>query len=203
MQRTEDNEVVKIRWVVLAHSSCEKEIESFVKSKNAALKHQNVCFELVKTTAPTLTSLLFRNNNTDRDSMNTCKPSQCYICSNDARGDSKEVKSSANGATYKIDARTTCGNSGIYCITCKCWEQYSGKTTVMYCKRHKEHWTKNTTVTEHLNKCEERPNINEVKIQFLENMWNRGKYSLSEREYLWNRRLKGSINIQKTLKAFN
>ena len=33
----------------------------------------------------------------------------------------------------------------------------------------------------------------------LENVWGRGKYTLSEREYLWNKRLKGNINIQKTI----
>ena len=191
-----------VHHIALAHSNAEKEIEIFVKSMNTALQHQNVCFELVKTTAPTLGKLLFNNNNTGMDVIDCCT-SHCYICSNDARGDLKEVKSSANGATYKIDGKTTCGNSGIYCITCKCTEQYSGKTTVMYCKRHKEHWTSNTSVREHINNCTERPTTNDVKIQLLENMWNRGKYSLSEREYLWNRRLKGSINIQKTLKSFN
>ena len=191
----------KIRWVILAHSNLEKEIESFVKNMNAALIHQNVSFELVKTTAPTLANLLFNNNNTSIDTIGTCT-SHCHICSNDARGDPEEVKSSANGAAYRIDAKATCGDSGIYCITCKCLEQYSGKTTVMYCKRHKEHWTTNTSVREHLLKCAERPTTKEVKMQLLENVWNRGKYSLSEREYLWNRRIQGNINIQKTLKAF-
>ena len=28
----------------------------------------------------------------------------------------------------------------------------------------------------------------EVEIKFVENMWDRGKYSPSVREYLWNRR---------------
>ena len=43
-------------------------------------------------------------------------------------------------------------------------------------------------------------NVLDIQVQFLENVWDRGKYSLSEREYLWNKRMKGSINVQKTLK---
>ena len=90
-------------------------------------------------------------------------------------------------------------HSGIYLITCKCGEQYIGKTTVSFGKRFNEHWTKNTAVKEHLNRCAEKPTKEDVKIQFVENVWNRGKFSLSEREFLWNKRFKGSINIQKTL----
>ena len=155
---------------------------------------------MVKTTAPTLGSQLFNNNNTCMDRFNTCT-SRCFICSNDARGDLKEIKSKANGSTYSIDANMTCRDSGIYLICCKCEEQYTGKTTVMNGVRFKEHWTKNTSVREHLNSCKKRPTIKDVKVQLVENVWNRGKYSLSEREYLWNRRMKGTINIQKTLKS--
>ena len=45
--------------------------------------------------------------------------------------------------------------------------------------------------------------VNDVKVQFLENVWDRGKYSLSEREFLWNKRLKGNINIQKTISRWS
>ena len=86
-------------------------------------------------------------------------------------------------------------------ITCKCVGQYSGKTTVGFGKRYPEHWKSgSSSVHQHLQhrKCTENPN--EVKMQFLENIWGRGKYSLSEREYLWTRRLKGVINIQKVLR---
>ena len=83
----------------------------------------------------------------------------------------------------------------------KCVGQYSGKTTVMFGKRYPEHWkSSGSSVHQHLQhrKCTDNPN--DVKMQFLENVWDRGKYSLSEREYLWNRRLKGVINIQKVLR---
>ena len=78
-------------------------------------------------------------------------------------------------------------------------DQYAGKTTVTHKARYKQHWTKNTSVRDHLSTCPSKPKVGDVKIQFLENVWNRGKYSLSEREFLWNKRLKGTINIQKTI----
>ena len=55
------------------------------------------------------------------------------------------------------------------------------------------------TIRKHLRSCPCDPTVENVKVQFLENVWDRGKYSLSEREYLWNKRLKGTINIQKVL----
>ena len=89
--------------------------------------------------------------------------------------------------------------TGIYGITCLCVGQYSGKTTVTNGRRFGEHWSKSTSVKEHLKVCVSKPTPGDVKVQFLENVWDRGKYSLSEREYLWNKRIKGTINIQKVL----
>ena len=96
-----------------------------------------------------------------------------------------------------------CINSGTYAVTCDCLTQYTGKTTVCYNVRFPEHFGKNkgSTIFEHSQQCTQGKSMSNYKIQFLENMWNRGKYSLSEREYLWNHRLKGSLNIQKTLKS--
>ena len=39
-----------------------------------------------------------------------------------------------------------------------------------------------------------------IIVHFLENVHSRGKYTLSEREFLWNKRLGGEINIQKILR---
>ena len=199
---TPTEETYRIRWVMMAHSKSEKEIEGFVKNINIALHNRSVGIELIKTTGPTLAKQLFNNNNNDGtvDSMGNCS-SRCIVCGNNARGDKDTVVSKATGETYKIDNRMTCNNSGIYLVTCKCCEQYTGKTTLTTGGRFKEHWRKKTSVKEHLDKCESKPTRSDVKIQFLENVWNRGKYSLSEREYLWNRRMKGSINVQKTLKT--
>ena len=80
-------------------------------------------------------------------------------------------------------------------------------TKIMFLASDREHWnnskgaSKNTTVNQHINSCTENSTNADVKVQFLENVWNRGKYSLSEREYLWNRRMKASINIQNKLKT--
>ena len=192
----------KIRWVTLAHSKSEKEIEAFVKNINIALHNRSVGMELIKTTGPTLARQLFNNNNNDSlvDSMGNCSQ-RCIICGQNARGDKDTVTSKATGESYKIDSSMTCNDSGIYLVICKCCEQYTGKTTVTTGTRFKEHWRKKTSVKEHLDKCESKPTAGDVKVQLLENVWNRGKYTLSEREYLWNRRIKGSINVQKTLKT--
>ena len=125
---------------------------------------------------------------------------RCFVCKNSARGDSECVVSSITNKKYHISPNIGCKNSGIYAITCKCVDQYSGKTTVTHGGRFKEHWTKSTSsVKAHLQSCKSKPSLTDVKVQFLENVWDRGKFSLSEREYLWNKRLKGNINIQKTI----
>ena len=51
----------------------------------------------------------------------------------------------------------------------------------------------------HMKECKSKPMVDEVVVQFLENVWDRGKYTLSEREHLWYRRLNGTINIQKII----
>ena len=104
---------------------------------------------------------------------------------------------------YHINPNVNCKHSGIYGITCKCVDQYAGKTTVTNCVRFKEHWSKETSVRKHLRSCPCKPTIDSVKVQFLENVWDRGKYSLSEREFLWNKRLKGNINVQKTISKWS
>jgi hypothetical protein len=143
--KTIENESCKIRWVTLAHSNAEEEIEEFVKSTNASLQSQNIGFELIKTTAPTLGKLLFNNNGSAMNSSSTCRPS-CHICSHNARGSPKKVVSTRTKEKYDIDERTTCDDSGIYLITCDCKEQYVGKTTVTFKQRFKEHGMKNTAV---------------------------------------------------------
>lgn len=136
------------------------------------------------------------NNNDVMEPDNTCTPS-CYVCANNSRGDQNRAIGKQNQEEYVIDRRNRCGNSGIYIITCKCKEQYIGKTTVTFRQRFKEHCTKETTVKEHMRSCVENPEPTDLEVQFAENVWGRGKYSLSEREYLWNKRLKGTINVQK------
>ena len=197
-QPSEPNNIHKKRWVTLSHSCFDSEIKKFTQTMNQVLKLEKIQFELVKTTAPSIGRLLFNNLDKLEDAQLDCT---CMICVNDVRGDKETVKISVTKKQYRIDSNARCYNSGIYSITCKCVGQYSGKTTVGFNKRYPEHWNSvGSAVHKHLQhrKCTNNPN--DVKMQFLENVWGRGKYSLSEREYLWNRRLKGVINIQKTLR---
>ena len=192
--------VQKIRWVTLSKSCFEKEITQFINSMNLVLKDHQICFEVIKSTAPNIGSFLFNNFDKQPSNYQKCL-SNCLICENDARGDRKCIVSSVTKKKYHINPNIECTHSGIYGMTCKCVGQYGGKTTVTNTLRHKQHWTKNTSVKEHLSSCPSKPTIGDVKVQFLENVWDRGKYSLSEREFLWNKRLKGTINIQKVLSA--
>ena len=193
-----DETMNKIRWVILAGSKFEKEQMDFVSNINRVLKEHYVAFEIIKTTGPTIGSQLFNNFDVSNVVEQGCD-GKCFVCKNSARGDPKSVVSSVTKTRFVINPDITCQNSGIYAITCKCDDQYSGKTTVTNGGRYKEHWTKDTSVHAHLNSCRSKPSLSDVKVQFIENVWNRGKYSLSEREFLWNKRLKGNINIQKTI----
>ncbi len=197
-KRRAEETINKIRWVVLSGSKFEKEQMDFVKNINGVLKEHYVAFEIIKTTGPTIGSQLF--NNFDKSDVVRCGcGGKCFVCKNNARGDPESVVSSITKKKYHINPDITCKNSGIYAITCKCVDQYAGKTTITNGGRFKEHWSKATSVRAHLQSCKSNPSVSDVKVQFLENVWNRGKYSLSEREFLWNKRLKGNINIQKTI----
>ena len=173
-----------------ANELCEKYKQYFKKNITA--------FEVVKITDPTLGSQLFKNFDKSNLIEEVCNK-KCLVCKIGARGDEDSVVSSVTQKRYYINPNIGCKNSGIYAITCKCIDQYSGKTTITNGGRFKEHCTKCTSVHSHLQSCKSRPSVSDIKVQFLENVWDRGKYSLSEREYLWNKRLKGNINIQKTI----
>ena len=41
--------------------------------------------------------------------------------------------------------------------------------------------------------------LSEYSCRYPRNVCDRGKYSLSEREFLWTKRLKGTINVQKVI----
>ena len=52
-----------------------------------------------------------------------------------------------------------------------------------------------------MNQCQQCNVTRDFSITYVESYLSRGKYSLSEREMLWNERIKGRINVQKTLKS--
>ena len=194
----DDNKTARIRWVTLSGSSFGKEQKDFVTNMNNVLIGHHIAFELIKTTGPTIGSQLFNNYDKPIFNEERCS-SPCMVCDNDARGDRNSVVSALTKKKYYINPNINCKNSGIYAVTCKCVDQYSGKTTVTNGVRFKEHWTKSTSVRKHFNSCRSNPTQGEVKVQFFENVWDRGKYSLSERESLWTKRLKGTINVQKVI----
>ena len=127
----------------------------------------------------------------------------CNICIDNRRGPEKKITSTTRNVTHKIDNNLGCKRSGIYCISCECMVQYVGKTSVPFNVRFSEHFRKSggSAVFVHTNECNKGKSMGDYTIQFLEDVWNRNKFSLSEREYLWNYRIKGSMNIQKTLKS--
>ena len=90
-----------------------------------------------------------------------------------------------------------------YVVEGACHEQYTGKT-VNFSNRFTEHFTtsKSSAVYCHKQKCSTCNSAKDFKVSYVENYQKRGKYSLSEREFLWNHRIKGTINIQKTLKSW-
>ena len=194
----ETNEV--IRWITLSNSLFDNEISEFLKRTNMNLQPLSIKIENVKTTGPTLSKLLF-NNNGNKKANHMC--GNCNICTNRRRGDENNIFSTTRNVSYKIDKNLSCTRSGIYCIKCGCVIQYTGKTSIPFNVRFPEHFDKNkgSAIFEHSKTCIKGKSMSDYNIQFLEDVWNRGKYSLSEREYLWNHRLKGSLNIQKTLKS--
>ena len=190
-----------IRWVVLSGTAYEKQIHDFVTRMNSHLHNHNIKLELVKSTGSCLGNLLF-NNNVKAEVLDGCSIPNCNVCSKGLRGDCSEVVSPVSGRSYALDKNLKCENCGIYCILCPCTALYTGKTTVYYSKRFDEHFTSTSSaVFEHTKNCQVGKSGEDFSIQFLENMFSRGKYSLSEREHLWNTRLRGILNIQKTLKA--
>ena len=59
---------------------------------------------------------------------------------------------------------------------------------------------KKSSVNDHSKECPQGRIKEDYRVHFLENVHSRGKYTLSEREFLWNERLGGEINIQKILR---
>ena len=125
----------------------------------------------------------------------------CIICRNGARNAQNVVSSTVTGKSYRIARNLTCANGGIYLYEGPCLDQYTGKTTVPYSARTTEHIRKQKTssVYKHREKCRQCNGSMNFSISFIEDYRKRGKYTLSEREYLWNFRMKGVINDQKTL----
>ena len=165
---------------------------------NSSLASSSFKVVIVKGTAPTLGQYLFNNNNKS-SIVEECCVQNCVVCPNNVENKSGVVKSVLKGNEYKVERGLTCNDGGIYVIEGACTGQYSGKT-VVFGNRSFEHFkkSKKTSIYDHMRECQM---CNSVKDFSVENFLSRGKYSLSEREMLWNERIKGLINVQKTLKS--
>ena len=111
------------------------------------------------------------------------------------------IKSTQLSTSYKLSSQSTCQSGGIYCLTCKyCSAQYTGKTATTFKLRHSQHFQKSqkSALKVHMNDCQ-ASSKEDFDFVMLQNVHDRGKYSLSEQEYLWNKRIQGTINIQKTI----
>ena len=196
--RSGEDEKHIIRWVVLSGTAYEKQIKDFTGRINRYLDSHNIRIELVNSTGSSIGKLLF-NNNVRSEVPHKCN-SFCVVCNKGLRGDSEQAVSPINGRSYRLNQNLNCMDGGIYAISCACTALYTGKTTTAFNKRFCEHFrSTNSAVFDHSKHCQVGKKRENFSIQFLENVQSRGKYSLSEREYLWNSRLRGIVNIQKTL----
>jgi len=188
------------RLVILSGTSYEKEFSKFTFKMNTLMAPQ-IKIELVKATAFPISRLLFHNSVNMGETV-TCVSQSCFICSNVMKNSDSMVTSNITSNSYKTDKRLNCNDGGIYVITGGCGQQYTGKTTNTYSNRTNEHFCKSKTssIFSHKQNCGKCVIAGDCSVTFVENYLNRGKYTLSEREYLWNCRIKGTLNIQKTLR---
>ena len=190
-----------LRLITLSGTTYENEFTEFAKRINPLVSQKGIKIEIVKSTAPTLGRILFNNSNSSNKSDNQCHNNNCSLCCSNIINKSGKVASTVTGIAYNVDKNLTCSNGGIYAITGQCRGQYSGKT-IHYGTRGDEHFLRNsTTIYKHKQECNTCENTQDFSITFVENYTSRGKYSLSEREFLWNKRMKGVLNIQKTLQS--
>ena len=197
-----EKDTLDIRLVVLAGTAYESELSSFAARMNTLLPQNTFHVNIVKSTFPSLSRLLF-NNNDKHDSPKTCSCSNCDLCRNETlRSPLDIVTSNATGYSYPVDTSLSCANGGIYVIKGACDSQYTGKT-VNFSTRSHEHFStsKTSAIYHHRQKCNVCNVTDNFEMTLVENYHSRGKFCLSEREYLWNSRIKGTMNVQKTLKA--
>ena len=194
------NKQLTVKLVVLSGTAYENEFSIFSKRMNSLVGNCGLHINIVKSTSLSISRLLF--NNREKVPSLPCTNSKCQVCKYGALNTSGRITSNATGCSYTVDNSLTCSDGGIYVVTGSCKSQYTGKT-VEFCKRCNEHFSnsKSSTVYQHKIKCVECYIPQDFEVTLVENTSNRGKYSLSEREHLWNFRIKGSMNVQKTLKA--
>ena len=189
-----------VRLVTLAGTTYEKEFSAFASRMNAILIAYNIHIEIVKSTFSSISQLLFNNNDKIYTSGRKCS-SGCIVCTNNIRNETGVVESKITGKEYKTDNSLCCVDGGIYVVNAVCSGQYTGKTT-NFGNRSKGHFVqKSSSIYTHKLQCKDCKEVKDFSITYVEDYQKRGKYSLSEREFLWNFRIKGNMNTQKTLKS--
>ena len=200
-QSVVSEKMLNIRLVVLAGTVYEKEFSDFATRMNSQLKSSGLKIILVKSTSPSLGRILFNNNDNHRE-LKHCTRKTCSLCKHSLQSSLDHVNSTTTGFTYPVDQNLSCTDGGIYVVKGQCGSQYTGQT-VDFSKRFYGHFStqKTSAVYQHKNQCHQCYIMNDFEVTLVESYHDRGKFSLSEREYLWNTRIKGTINIQKTLKS--
>ena len=193
---------IKVRLVILSGTAYQNELIDFGKRINSVLSP--LCLlrvEIVWSTSLPLSRLLFNYNDFDCVEK-CCSDSKCMVCTKALRSELSFVSSTVTGHRYAIDSNLNCDNGGIYIVQGSCNAQYTGKT-VKFGKRFSEHFSvsKTSAVYCHKQECHKCYVVSDFNVTFVENYQKKGKYTLSEREFLWNQRIKGTMNVQKTLKA--
>ena len=198
VQKTQAHE---LRLVVLAGTRYVAEFSDFARRMNSILNSSSIKVTVVKSTSLSISQVLYNNSNPPI--VHPCVSINCFICNNSMNKHNGSVTSTTSNKSYRINTHLSCDNGGIYVTTGGCRGQYSGKTTTPYSNRTLEHFrkSKGSSVYQHNQNCVECANPQDCSIAFVENYQDRGKYSLSEREFLWNYRIKGTINVHKTLKS--
>ena len=191
---------LNVRLVVLTGTFYEHDFVNFARRMNSLFSDSGLHIDIVKSTSISICRLLFNNN--EKVSPLPCTDIKCQVCKYDMQNTSGRITSTATGCSYAVDNSLSCTEGGIYVVTGECQSQYTGKT-VDFCNRFQEHFStcKSSSVYQHQKNCAKCYIPQDFTVTFVENSSMRGKYSLSERELLWNFRMKGSMNVQKTLKA--
>lgn len=192
------NKNVVVRLVALAGSSYVNKFTDFALRMNRLLSNTDIRIEIVKCTSASISRLLFNNGDASSNRV-VVGVDNCAACRNSIINDTGFVKGNVVDKSYKVDTNLNCKNGGIYIIDGACSAQYTGKT-IHFGVRSNEHFSQgNTSISTHMRECNTCNDITDFKMTFVEDLLKRGKYSLSEREFLWNDRIRGSINAQKTL----
>ena len=193
---------IKVRLVIMSGTTYQDDLYNFGKRMNSVLSPSCLLrVEIVWSTFLPLSRFLFNCNDADLVEKH-CNDSKCLVCTKNLRSELTFVSSNITGHRYGIDFNVNCDNGGIYVVQGACDAQYTGKT-VTFGKRFSEHLStsKTSAVYHHREKCHKCYAVSDFNVTFVENYHKRGKYTLSEREFLWNQRIKGTMNAQKTLKA--